>query len=58
LQVQITGVVLGKVPLKYFGGEDVSKDDLLMVRLELLNTNPNEKGRVPQLGGQEHLARS
>jgi hypothetical protein len=44
LQVRIAKASIGKVPLKdIFVGATKSKDALLMVRLELLNTNPTKK---------------
>ncbi len=44
LQVQIARTAIGKVPLKDMIRKDAtSKDDLLIVKLELLNTNPTKK---------------
>jgi hypothetical protein len=43
LEVRITKTAIGKVPLKAIGRDTSSKGDLLMVSLELLNTNPMKK---------------
>jgi hypothetical protein len=43
VQVQITGVSVGKVPLKDVLREGQSKDALLMVKLELLNQSATRK---------------
>lgn len=43
LQIQVTQVTVGQVPLKTITGKSSSKDNLLMVKLELLNTNPTKK---------------
>jgi hypothetical protein len=43
LQVQVAQITIGQVPLKTITGNSSSKDNLLMVKLELLNTNPTKK---------------
>jgi hypothetical protein len=43
LQVRITKVSVGKVPLKDFGRESRSADALLRIQLELINVNPTKK---------------
>jgi hypothetical protein len=43
LQVQVVQVTIGQVPLKTITGNSRSKDNLLMVTLELRNTNPTKK---------------
>jgi len=54
LQVRIAKVILGKVPLKdAFREGSKSKDDLLMVNLELLNTNPTKKVEYHSWSGKD-----
>jgi hypothetical protein len=53
LQVQITQVTIGKVPLKTFTRNSESKDNLLMVKLELLNTNPTKKVEYHSWSGKD-----
>jgi hypothetical protein len=43
LQIRVARVVIGPVPLKTLTGDSISQDDLLMIKLELLNTNPTKK---------------
>jgi hypothetical protein len=43
LQVQVVQVTIGQVPLETITGNSRSKDNLLMVKLELRNTNPTKK---------------
>jgi hypothetical protein len=43
LQVEIVKTVIGKVPLRDFGEDALSKDDLLMIKLNLLNMNATKK---------------
>lgn len=43
LQVRIAEVKIGEVPLKTITGTSRSEDNLLIIKLELLNTNPTKK---------------
>ena len=44
IRVQVTKVAVGKVPLKGIGDdESKSEDDLLMVKVNIVNTNPTKK---------------
>jgi hypothetical protein len=43
LQIRITEVKIEQVPLKTITGNTRSKENLLMIKLELLNTNPTKK---------------
>jgi hypothetical protein len=42
-QVKIAQVSVGKVPIRDFNSNTISKNDLLMVKMELLNKNPTKK---------------
>jgi hypothetical protein len=53
LQVQVTQVTIGQVPLKTITGNSRSKDNLLMVKLELLNTNPTKKVEYHSWSGKD-----
>jgi hypothetical protein len=53
LQVQITLVTIGQVPLKTITGNSKSKDNLLMVKLELLNMNPTKKVEYHSWSGKD-----
>jgi hypothetical protein len=53
LQVKITQVTIGQVPLKTITGNSKSKDNLLMVKLELLNMNPTKKVEYHSWSGKD-----
>jgi hypothetical protein len=53
LQLQVTQVTIGQVPLETITGNSRSKDNLLMVKLELLNTNPNKKVEYHSWSGKD-----
>lgn len=53
LQVQVAQVTIGKVALKTITGNSESKDDLLMVKLELLNTNRTKKVEYQSWSGRD-----
>jgi hypothetical protein len=53
LQVQITQVNIGQVPLKTITDNSRSKDNLLMIKLELLNTNPTKKVEYHSWSGKD-----
>jgi len=53
LQVQITQVTIGQVPLKTITGNSKSKDNLLMVKLKLLNMNPTKKVEYHSWSGKD-----
>jgi hypothetical protein len=53
LQVQITQVSIGQVPLKDITGDSMSVDNFLMVRLKLLNTNPTKKVTYESWSGRD-----
>jgi hypothetical protein len=50
LQIQVTEVVIGKVPLE---GHRTSEDTHLIVRLYLLNTSPTKKVEYRSWGGED-----
>jgi hypothetical protein len=52
LQVQIVQTTIGKVPLKTITGDAVSTNVLLMINLELLNTNPTQKAEYHSWTGR------
>jgi len=53
LQLQVTEVTIGQVPLKTITGNSRSKDNLLMVKLQLLNTNPTKKVEYHSWSGKD-----
>jgi hypothetical protein len=53
LQVQITETIIGKVPLKDIFREGMSKDDLLMVKLDLINTSPTKRVEYHSWAGKD-----
>jgi hypothetical protein len=53
LQVRISKSAIGKVALKSFGKDSSTKNDLFMVGLELLNTNPTKKVEYTSWAGSD-----
>jgi hypothetical protein len=53
LSINVKKVAIGKVPLLDSGNEATSKDELLTIRLELLNTDPSKKLDYRTWAGQD-----
>jgi hypothetical protein len=53
LEVQVTQVGIGQVPLKTITGNSLSKDNLLMIKVQMVNSNPTKKLEYQSWSGRD-----